>query len=86
MANIAEKIDTHIVIKKEDVLKYLEEPEQIVLEDMLNKIIRGRAKDKKKAVNHYYICNVDEPYAEMVHGIIYAAEIQKKNQARKLKI
>lgn len=72
-----EKVNTHIVIKKEDVLKYLEEPEQIALENMLLKISEGRAGDKKRPVNNYYICNTDEPYAEVVHGVIAGGEAGK---------
>lgn len=74
MENVKEKIDTHIVIKKEDALKYLEEAEQVALEDMIAKIIQGRAEDHKSPVNQYYICNKDEPYAEVVHGVIMGGE------------
>lgn len=69
-----EKENTHVVIKREDILKYLEESEQIALEEMLNKIIRGRTKDNKKPINNYYVVNKDEPYAEVVHGIIIGGE------------
>lgn len=83
MENVAEKVDTHIVIKKEDALKYLEETEQIVLEDMLNKISQGRANDKKKPNNHYYICNEDEPYADIVRGVILGGEAVKANGSKR---
>lgn len=73
-----EKVNTHVVIKREDVLKYLEEPEQISLEEMLNKISHGRAKDNKKPVNNYYVVNKDEPYAEVVYGIIIGGEAVKE--------
>lgn len=73
-----EKANTHVVIKREDILKYLEEPEQIALEEMLNKITRGRAKDNKKPTNNYYVVNKDEPYAEVVHGIIIGGETVKE--------
>ena len=73
-----EKANTHVVIKREDILKYLEEPEQIALEEMLNKITRGRAKDNKKPTNNYYVVNKDEPYAEVVHGIIIGGEAVKE--------
>ena len=67
------KNDTHIVIKIED-LKYLEDPERFALKEMLNKIISGRIKDKKNPVNHYYLCNEDEPYADIVCGVILGGE------------
>ena len=73
-----DKVNTHVVIKRKDILKYLEEPEQITLEEMLNKIICGRAKDNKKPVNNYYVVNKDEPYAEVVHGIIIGGEAVKE--------
>lgn len=73
-----EKVNTHVVIKREDILKYLEESEQIALEEMINKIIRGRAKDNKKPINNYYVVNKDEPYAEVVHGIIIGGETAKE--------
>lgn len=77
MENVTEKIDTHIVLKREDILKYLEEPEQIALENMIVKIITGRERDQKHPVNNYYICNTDEPYAEVVHGVIIRGEATK---------
>lgn len=42
-----EKVDTHIIIKREDIAKYLNKSEQIALENILNKIIRGRTNDNK---------------------------------------
>ena len=43
------KENTHIVIKKEDALKYLTEVEYQTLEEFMNTIIRGRAKDNSKS-------------------------------------
>lgn len=65
---------THIVVKKEDALKYLTEPELQSLEQILNTIARGRTEDGK-LINKYYICNTDEPYAEIVHGVISEGEV-----------
>lgn len=69
--------DKYIIIKREDTLKYLEEPEQTALDEIVNKIVRGRAKDNKNPVNFYYVCNTDEPYAEVVRGIIIGGEAVK---------
>lgn len=74
-----EKVDTHIIIKREDIAKYLNKSEQIALENILNKIIRGRTNDNTKPVNKYYIVNKDEPYAEIVHNIIINRESEKAN-------
>ena len=74
------KINTHIVIKREDALKYLTEVEYKTLEELQNIIIRGRAKEHKKPINRYYICNTDEPYAEMVKGVIVGGEYVKENK------
>ncbi len=82
MSNIIEKENTHVVVKKEDIFKYLEEAEQIALKKMLNKIIRGRVKDHKKPSNNYYVVNKDEPYAEVVHGIIIGGESVKEGCSR----
>ena len=66
----------HIVIKKDDALKYLPEPALQSLEQILNIIANG-----KKATNDYYVCNIDEPYAEMVHGVIVAGEYAKSQSS-----
>ena len=71
------KTHTHIVIKKEDALKYLTEVEYQTLEELQNKIMRGRAEDGKKTINSYYVCNVDEPYAEAVLNAILNGERKK---------
>lgn len=76
---VVEKENTHIVIKREDVLKYLSEPEQIALEVILNRIIDGRRNDGKKPVNHYYVVNKDEPYADIISGVILGGEYRKGN-------
>lgn len=74
--------NTHIVIKKEDALKYLSEPALQSLEEILNMIEQGRIRDGKKGVNEYYICNTDEPYAEFIHNMILIKE-HGKNQVIK---
>ena len=74
-----QKENTHIVIKREDALKYLTEVEYQTLEVLQNTITEGRAKDNKKPINNYYICNTDEPYAEVVRGIILGGEAVKSN-------
>lgn len=58
-------------------IKYLTEVEQKSLEVIMNTISEGRAEDGKKPNNKYYICNVDEPYAEMVRGVIIGGEYAK---------
>lgn len=72
-----DKVNTHIVIKREDALKYLTEVEYQTLEEYQNIIIKGRAKDQKKPINNYYVCNTDEPYAEVVKGVILGGEAVK---------
>lgn len=73
------KQDTHIVIKREDALKYLTEVELQSLESILSAICEGRSKDGKEPFNIYLICNTDEPYAATVHGVIIGGESTKKN-------
>lgn len=72
-----DKVNTHIVIKREDATKYLTVMEYKALEEIQNVIIRGRARDHKKPINNYYICNMDEPYAEVIHGVIIGGEAVK---------
>lgn len=72
-----EKVNTHIVLKREDVSNYLSKSEQAALDEMIDRIIRGREKDNKKSINSYYIVNVDEPYAEAVYDIITDGEKSK---------
>ena len=71
---------THIVFKREDVFKYLEESEQVALDVMMKKIMRGREEDGKKRLNSYYVVNKDEPYAEVVHGVIMGGEAVKESR------
>lgn len=75
-----EKVNTHIVIKREDALKYLTEVEYQNLEQLLSTISKGRSEDGKNPYNNYYICNTDEPYAEVVHGVIMGGEAAKGNK------
>lgn len=78
--SVVAKENTHIVIKREDALKYLTEVEYCALEKILNTVSEGRNKDGKKPFNNYYVCNMDEPYAEVVYGVIMGGEAVKNNQ------
>jgi len=71
------KENTHIVIKKEDALKYLTDEEYQILQTLQQKIIYGRSEDGKSLTNSYYVCNVDEPYAETVLNAILNGEREK---------
>ena len=82
-AGFTQKDDTHIVIKKEDALKYLDEPAQVSLELIVSVISKGRMADHKNPINRYYVVNQDEPYAELVHGIIIGGEAAKNKFGRK---
>ena len=68
------KANTHIVIKREDIFKYLTDNQIKYLDAVLNTIADGRKKDGKKPDNSYYICNTDEPYADDVLAVILNAE------------
>lgn len=70
---------SHIVIKKEDSLKYLSDKERQQLDSILQAIMGGREKDGKRPVNTYYICNTDEPYASFVYGVIMGGETALAN-------
>lgn len=72
------KANTHIVIKREDIFKYLTDNQIKYLDAVLNTIADGRKKDGKKTDNSYYICNTDEPYADEVLEVILKAEVRDK--------
>ena len=72
------KTNTHIVIKREDILKYLTDNQIKYLDAVLNTIADGRKKDGKKTDNSYYICNTDEAYAHEVLAVILKAESEGK--------
>lgn len=76
-----DKKNMYVVFKREDVLKYLSEVELQSLEYMLVKIGEGRANDGKNPFNNYYVCNTDEPYAQVVHGVIIGGETVKENNS-----
>ena len=71
------KTNTHIVIKREDIFKYLTGNQIGYLDEILNVIADGRKKDGKKPDNSYYICNTDEPYADEVLRVILTAVGEK---------
>lgn len=68
------KKNTHVVIKIEDIEKYLTREEIGYLNAFLIQIQQGRQKDGKKPINDYYICNTDEPYSEEVYSVILRGE------------
>lgn len=75
--------NTHIVIKKEDVFKYLTDNQIKYLDAILDTIADGRKKDGKKPVNSYYICNTDEPYADKVLEVILEGEHVKDRECKR---
>ena len=71
------KTDAFVVIKNEDILKYLTGTEQEQLAKMLHIIATCRLDAGKRPVNSYYVCNVDEPYANKVREVILHGEGDK---------
>jgi hypothetical protein len=61
---------THIVVKKADIEKYCTEKQKEQLEEILTSVMKGRTQEGKIGVNHYCICNMDEPYAQTVLSIL----------------
>lgn len=68
---------THIVVKQEDLNNYLSDKERELLYNILTKVEEGRATDGKPN-NQYYICNIDEPYAEKVRQVIIDGERNRR--------
>lgn len=65
---------THMVLKMDDIRKYLSDEQICELNNISQTIQNGREKDGKNKCNEYYICNVDEPYADEVLEVILKAE------------
>lgn len=78
--NVTVKEDTHIVIKRDDAMKYLTQDEVTTLSRLLDTIADGRLDDGKNPSNRYYICNSDEPYATEVRDTILKGEAVKEHQ------
>ena len=72
--------NTHLVIKYEDIEKYLTDDMKTSLQSMLSTIETRRTYAGKTPINEYYICNKDEPYAMQVEDIILKEEAEKKNK------
>lgn len=71
------KKDTHLVLKCEDTNEYLTQAERRVLVSLIIKIEKGRISENKK-LNSYYVCNLDEPYADKVFQTILSGEDEKE--------
>ena len=61
----------YLVVKRDDIDKYLTKDEVIELDTILLGVAKGRIRDGKKA-NSYVVVNQDEPYAEKVWELIQA--------------
>jgi len=63
----------HVVLKIEDVEKYLHDYQRNELAEMCGDIEYGRKRNGENVDNEYLVINTDEPYADEV------IEILKKN-------
>lgn len=61
---------SHIVIKKDDLTKYLNSKEYNALSEVLCKINQGRSLDKRPTDHRYIIVNMDEPYVDEVISVL----------------
>lgn len=77
MTNIID--DKYIVIKIEDIEKYLTTQGSWILCYLQQEILAGREADGKK-LNDYWVCNRDEEYADKVLQIILNGENNKKEK------
>lgn len=60
-----------VVIKIQDLIKYVKSPFKIaMLDNDLKDIREGREADGKKPVNEYLVINLDEPYAPEIIQIM----------------
>ena len=77
MEEEVQKEEKYLVIKKDDMEKYLTWTEQTVLNIVITKIITERSREGKRR-NKYVMCNQDEPYSEAVWLLILEGERNKK--------
>lgn len=71
----------YIVIKKEDVQKYLSSDEIHDLVNILETISNGRMQDNKHTDNAYYVCNTDESYANAAHTVVIGMTVLKNSSS-----
>jgi len=71
------KTYTHTIFKNKDLAKYLTNEQAKNEMEISYAIKQGRAADGKNPENQYYICNVDEPYADKVLQVILNGEDEK---------
>jgi len=74
------KEDKFLVLRKDDILKYLSEVYQGDLNLIVKDISKGREKDGKPPFNDYVVVNEDEPYAKAVWSLIEYYETFKQFQ------
>lgn len=70
-----------IVLEKIDLMKYVS-PNLLgeldtVLKDVFNEVKQGRVADGRYVADGYYVCRKEEPYANLVNGIIELGEKSK---------
>jgi len=63
----------YLVLKYDDINKYLSEAEWEEFRELLGRIWNGRKQDGKP-YNTYVVVNEDEPYAELVWALIQMKE------------
>jgi len=76
------KVERNIyyVIKNKDAAEYLGKSEIEVLLQIQDKISKARMLNGKKAFNEYWVCNIDEPYADKVIEVILKGESDKQEE------
>ena len=75
--------DKYIVIKSDDVVRYLTWQEDCQLRTLINKIRDSRHNDGKSK-NTYIVCNQDEVYSERLWELILTGETKKKGFFKRL--
>lgn len=71
------KGNTHLVLKREDIINSLSLADRRALERIVDVIAEERRKIGKTPCPDYIICNQDEPYMQYVLSAILAGELEK---------
>lgn len=62
-------VQKFLVLKIEDFFTYLHEDDQIIFDELFDKVNNGRKADYKKD-NEYLVINTDEPYINEIIDIL----------------
>jgi hypothetical protein len=76
--NVPVIFNKFLVLKREDISRYLTEQQILNLGECISAVQVGRQNDGKNPVNDYWVVNQDEPYAKKILQAILRGEKTKE--------